>query len=510
MPLGEPVVAREKFYQINGVRIFDLQLDSHNPRIRHGVDQHDCRARIVKERDTFMRLLRDIAQNGLSPQPILVSPNEEGKLVVRDGNRRVTALMLLNRPELCLPDEGLRNMVQRIASEAASPVVNSIDCLACDDEATVFEYIRRLHTGENAGVGQVDWSALLISLFNAYSGVNDQNRRAAQLILWMEGEGMATPNDFPITTLTRILNAEALALLGFGIENDELNPILAPSASYALGLRVINDVATKAVNVAREGGKGSIYAPDDAAAYIRRVREEVGPREPKGVPDSPVDSPAAGSSDGPSNGPATGAPGGAPGGGAGGAGPAAAGPDADDGAGGGAPDGGAGGANPSGGGAAGGKPTGGATVKASWDRPRLFGRRKNANPGFSVPVERTKMMTILAELRELDPNETPLAVTMLLRALLELSDKAYRGTHEIRDRGALHKDIAASADHMLAGNLLSPEQHSVIESYTRSEQNMLHVKSIQKYIHDDTYHPHGQALNTIWDEIGCFVKACWS
>jgi len=98
---------------------------------------------------------------------------------------------------------------------------------------------------------------------------------------------------------------------------------------------------------------------------------------------------------------------------------------------------------------------------------------------------------------------------MLLRALLELSDKEYRKAYQMKDQGALHKNISASASRMLNDGLLTDPEHHVVLAYSRSEESFNHIRAIQKYIHDDIYHPNGQSLNTIWDSIGCFVKACW-
>jgi hypothetical protein len=503
---GGCVVARSKFYEQDGVSIFDLQLDPFNPRIRHGVDQHDCIERIADDRDSFLRLMKDIAANGLSPKHILLSKSDDGKLVVRDGNRRVTALKLLNRPDLCLPDEGLRNMVFRMASAATTPLVDKLDCLVCDEEETISDYLRREHTGQNGGIGQVDWSALLIALFNLHAGTVDQHRRAAQMILWMEERGRHVSNDFPITTLTRLLNTETLAILGFGVEGDKLVAVLPETSAFALASRIISDIATNVINVTRSGGTGSVYALDAALEYIRRVRQEVGPAE---QPPPPADAQPTG---GPSEEPASGASG-APwqGGTTGGSDAGPEGPEPYS------------GGQPAGGGAtdpedapkddtanpAGGKPTSGATVKPSWDRPCLFGRRKNSKADFSFPHNRTKVMNVVSELRQLDPNATPMAVALLFRVLLELSDGAYRAVHQMKQADSLPKSIASSADKMLNDGLLSKAEHQVIETYTRGEQTILHVKTIQKFLHDDTSHPNGQGLNTMWDSIGCFVKACW-
>lgn len=118
-------------------------------------------------------------------------------------------------------------------------------------------------------------------------------------------------------------------------------------------------------------------------------------------------------------------------------------------------------------------------------------------------------MNVVSELRQLDPNATPMAVALLFRVLLELSDGAYRAVHKMKEADSLPKSIASSADKMLSDGLLSAAEHLVVMTYTRGEQTILHVKTIQKFLHDDTSHPNGQGLNTMWDSIGCFVKACW-
>jgi hypothetical protein len=508
------LVDRSKFYKIDDVSVFDLQLDAFNPRIRHGVDQNDCIARIAGDRESFMRLVRDIATNGLSPQHVLVSKAADGKLIVRDGNRRATALKLLNRPDLALPDEPLRNLVARVRAVAAAPIAEKVSCLACDDEVTIVDYLRRLHTGENAGIGQVDWSALLISLFNSHAAISDQNRRAAQLVLWMEEHGKHVENSFPITTLTRLLNAETLDILGFGISADKLTITLSATEAYALASRVIDDIAANVINVTR-GGPASVYTLDAALEYVRTVRRQIGPAEPNQPSSDPhglsgATGEAGVTSTGDDNGSFAYVANDSSSNSSGGS--AARGTSdflasstgsssvSDDGSSGSV-------LNKS---ATAGVNRGNRTsVKPAWDRPRLFGRRKTSRPDFAIPLGREKVETIVGELRELDPNATPMAVTMLLRGLLELSDLAYREAHGLPDKRILHSNIAASADHMKNVGLLNEGEHLVILSYTRSEQEIMHVKSIQKYIHSDTFHPNGQRLNTMWDEMGVFVRACW-
>lgn len=474
-------MSRANFYTANGISIEDLLLDTHNPRIRHGQDQNDCIFRILRDKKNFLNLLRDIASNGLSPEHILVSPNSEGKFVVRDGNRRVTALKLLNRPDLCRADNALTLLVTKIAETHRDSIPKAIDCLACNDEKIILMYLERKHTGENTGIGQRNWSSLLKALFNLQLGVNDQMKRAAQLIMWAEEHGLQVDDEFPITTLQRGLNNETLHLIGFEIVNDKVTPIISDNQAYALVARVITAVALREVNVKRDGETGSIFSPEDQLAFYESVRKELGPplREHSQENNAPDPSGSHANHEETSKPGDTSSP---------------KAPDSSE------------------------EENKGTTsnrtpstpTRPPWDRPCIFGRRKNSSPGFNVPSSSTKVQTIVNELRKLNPEQTPLAVSMLLRALIELSNEHYRTACEItKSCGTLHQSIAASADHMKDSNLISNNEYDIILRYTRTQESMLHIKTLQAYLHNAVFHPNAQALNTFWDEIGCFIRACW-
>src|SRR5690606_31229022 len=55
----------------------------------------------------ILRLAEHIAQHGLDPTELqLVTPTDDESFIVLEGNRRLTALKLLQKPDLC-PDEKL-------------------------------------------------------------------------------------------------------------------------------------------------------------------------------------------------------------------------------------------------------------------------------------------------------------------------------------------------------------------------------------------------------------------
>ncbi|MBT9523418.1 MAG: hypothetical protein IV101_21285 [Dechloromonas sp.] len=468
-------MSRHQFYEVKRVAVSSLLLDTYNPRIRHGQDQKDCIARILRDRDNFLSLMKDIAANGLSIEHVVVSKNHSGKWVVRDGNRRITALKLLNRPSLALPDTALVSLITRIREAHAENIPSKIQCMACDDEETISSFLKRKHTGANAGIGQKSWSAVLIALFNLHAGIADQNRRAAQLLLWAEENGMQINDEFPITTLTRGLSAETLQLIGFKIEDDDIVPVVSIEKAYAMVERVIIDIAQGRIHVKRDGEEGSIFTKENQRKYFRSVRDAFADQPDEPVPPASQPMPAL-PADRPPHEPTGGSPVDAP---------------QDNSA-----------TRPA--------RRQASPAKPAWDRPCLFGRRKGAAPGFIIPDSEPKAISVTVELRGINPRDTPIAAAMLLRYLIELSNAYYRQAHSLRQLDTMRKSIANSAEHMKGAGLLSQDEIDVILRYTREEQSMLHINTLQAYIHRPNFHPNGQAINTFWDEIGCFVAACWA
>jgi len=121
-------VTREFFATARQVPVENLLLDTHNARIRSGSDQADCIARILRKPEQLIALAADIAENGLSTTPILVEPTDRRRYIVWDGNRRVTALKLLNDPNLCSV-ASLRRRFEAIRQKHAGSIPGRVDCL---------------------------------------------------------------------------------------------------------------------------------------------------------------------------------------------------------------------------------------------------------------------------------------------------------------------------------------------------------------------------------------------
>jgi len=271
-----------------------------------------------------------------------------------------------------------------------------------------------------------------------------------------------------------LLNVDTLASLGFKVEDDELVVMISAETAKAMAHRVIVDLETGAQNV------NQLFTTAQQQAYVARVRQDLG-LEPNGQNGEagggqvPTPTPVPPGRDGAPPPAPTPAPSGA------GGPPPAPQPTP----------------RP-------GRPA--APRKPSWERPRLFPSNR---PGFDVPRDQPKAHNLVGELQKLQVTVTPISVAVLLRALIEISETRYRSVMGIGDKQYLHKNIIAAADAMVSKGQLTKDQGELVKTRAETEGDWLNIRTLQKYVHSPDFHPNQQVLNTFWDEIGCFVAACW-
>lgn len=143
---------------IKTIDLADLRLNPTNPRIPPQEGQREAVAAVFRDgRSKQLRLMRDIAQHGLSPiDPLLVVQIDRTSYRTLEGNRRLAGLKVMDNPRL-VDDDKLQAACDKIAKNARVRVT-SVQCavLKSDDEARHWLELR--HTGENRGAGVVPWS----------------------------------------------------------------------------------------------------------------------------------------------------------------------------------------------------------------------------------------------------------------------------------------------------------------------------------------------------------------
>ena len=307
--------------------------------------------------------------------------------------------------------------------------------------------------------------------------------------MWAEEQGIWVDDEFPITALNRFLTQENIKELGFSIVDDKLKPNISIDKVKQIAQLLFNDFYTKAATT------DTVRTPALASNYVKTVRIRAGlpgsvaeeqqkatsaknntttqnnQHATSQAPNQSNTSPANTNSTSTTSIPVTPnhqqtsqqpAPRPAP-----------------------------------------------TPVLNSWDRNKLFGTKA---PQIPIPSTETKVTDIVAEIRKLNVKDNPIAVAMLLRGLIELSDKFYRTQNTLTDIGKLGKNITASANHMHQNGKINASELDAIIRFSgvaNVNDNLLHVESLQKIMHRETHNPNYQLVNTFWDNIAPFVRTCW-
>lgn len=128
------------------IKIEDLKLDLMNPRLpksKQGKDEKTVIEFMLLEAAT-LELMMAIGQNDyFAGEQLLVIPdeNDEGKYVVVEGNRRLTAVKLLNDPSISFVK---KESLQKVCAEAEFKP-NEIPCLIFEKKEQILKYLGFRH-----------------------------------------------------------------------------------------------------------------------------------------------------------------------------------------------------------------------------------------------------------------------------------------------------------------------------------------------------------------------------
>src|SRR6266567_2207320 len=152
------------------LEVNQILLDPINPRHDPLQPQVELiKAMIDSQKEKVVKLAEDIITAGLNPSDVItVIPHdsEKDKFIVVEGNRRITALKLLNSPTLC-HDVALRRRFELLHQAYTRNPISKIKCILYPDRDSANHWISLKHTGQNAGVGTVDWYATEVKRFQA-------------------------------------------------------------------------------------------------------------------------------------------------------------------------------------------------------------------------------------------------------------------------------------------------------------------------------------------------------
>ncbi len=130
------------------VDVSKLKLDLQNPRLPLHVKEHNNENLIrnyLLEKEQVLRIARSIANNGYHHSAISIAyQDEDGKLVVLDGNRRLAASQLLADPTL-VPDAKNKREFEQLALKLTADALSSIHVVIAPSRKAAEKEIWDIH-----------------------------------------------------------------------------------------------------------------------------------------------------------------------------------------------------------------------------------------------------------------------------------------------------------------------------------------------------------------------------
>jgi hypothetical protein len=249
------IMATPKYIE-RQVPLKDLLVDQNNPRLSDKYDnQNDTIQSMIKlQGEKLVELAKHILEYGFNPTNLLlVSPSEDrnnSMFDVLDGNRRVTTLKLLEKPELAkeqLSSSLYQHLVGLSVIFKKEPITD-MKCIIFNNKEDADVWIQLNHRGENKGAGLVEWDGQVAARYDAINGDKSSELQILDFVKEHANLSPATQEKidngkFPITTLERLISSpEIRNKLGIEIK-DKIVYTYFPEEEVSKGLtRIFNDL----------------------------------------------------------------------------------------------------------------------------------------------------------------------------------------------------------------------------------------------------------------------------
>jgi hypothetical protein len=446
------------------LKVSQLALDPLNPRFETAVDgDMAALGTLIKRHEKkLLKITSHISTHGLSPlERLMVHPIEGGRYLADEGNRRTSALKLLNDPGLAQAiDEDFYKKLKRIVDKAVY-CPEEVDCVIVQSEKERKVWLNLRHMGENGGSGTSSWGTTEAARYmKRYGGVGragiEFGLRVMELVLerskLTESERVEI-RKLPLTTFERML-ADPAVRSALGIDRNVSEVFLTIKDEAA----VLNALKELALDVARGVITARIINSKEERTKV--VSKWSAKRKP-GLHGEPIPSTPLTGEQNPAPENVTPDPGAAP-------------------------------------------PKRGKSQRSPDQRTKLIPTSCLLN------ITDKKVQRIYIELKKLDVEGYENAVSVLLRVFLELSvdhflDKVNRKQN---DNAKLKTKMAVVDAKWIESKLASDSEMRVwrtaLTSHTLFSLNTLHG-----YIHSSHSIPTRRELVQTWDKMEFYIKLLW-
>ena len=152
-------------YPITTIPISQLKLDTENSRHSSVSSQLDAiNWMLDSQGGKIYALANHLYKFGPDPSQNLIvieDKNNKKSYIVLEGNRRLTAIKLLDNPDL-VSNQALNKKVKKLLKEQIGVIPQELSCVIFKSQNDAYEFIELKHTGEQGGAGTVNWDSLAI------------------------------------------------------------------------------------------------------------------------------------------------------------------------------------------------------------------------------------------------------------------------------------------------------------------------------------------------------------
>lgn len=437
----------------------DLQLDLLNPRLVEAETQLDALKALVDiGPGLFRTLMISIRDNGLDPGDafyVLADEEDDSSYIVVDGNRRLSALKVLNEPSILkgmdLTDAEIKMLTSAAAGYTPGTIAD-VECVLFDDRKSADLWIARRHGRDLGGEGRLVWGPLEIERFQRDHTNLDvigflERNTSLEAADWATVKKAVENNS---SSLNRFLSNKAFRrLIGLTVTtetDDSKVPYFtaAPETVVNVLEKVFVDIRDKRINTR------TYNTAEDIEGYIEQLPSKLkGDGKHNGSPQRFRDADIAKATK-----PATVA-----------------------------------------------KAAASAAKTTQATRPRQTLAEKK-HP-FRQP-ETTKGQRLVYEASRLNTASYPLACAYVLRAMIEHTVDSYMTTHGIpRQEGSkpieLHRRAEAVIAHLIAAQTATGQELRAATRVLGNTKDKSSIQALNDYHHGQYVIPAADALRASWD-----------
>lgn len=445
-------------FLIEDLDLTSLDVDLENPRHEVSASQREAFIGMLDEqKEKLLNLADDILKNGINPSdlPIVIPHDkEEKRYTVLEGNRRVTALKLLSEESLAesMKNKALAGRFKRLSKKFQDNPVEKLKCVLYQNKKDAIKWIRLKHTGENKGIGIVQWGAKEKARFEHNLG---KPSVALQAISFVQNNGdldektQANFGKIHITNLERLLgDKDVQKFIGFYVSNGKLYSKF-PKEQVLKGLKkIVCDIANKEVNVT------DIYYKDQRKKYIREFEHENTPNLTQPMTPWAFDSVYKEAF-----------------------------------------------------------PTQGRNLKKQIKAKPLSTNRRTLIPiDCRLNIGDKRINSIYRELREIIVDDYVNACCVLFRVFLELSIDDFlekKGIVEVTKKDYLKVKFRAVSKFFEKNKILSGDQLKPLNVAISNPHSIFSIETFHAYVHNKYFQPTPKDLKLAWENIQNFLEKIW-